>query len=52
VQKGNLHLARGNESLQQSLCLLQKEVLGLQEANKAQMRDIAEIREEMEKLRA
>jgi hypothetical protein len=51
VQKANLHLARGNESLQQSLCLLQKEILDLQEANTAQMRDIAEIREEIGELR-
>jgi hypothetical protein len=45
VQNTNFQLARGNESLQQSLSLLQKEVLDLREANKVQMRDIAEMRE-------
>jgi hypothetical protein len=45
VQNANLHLVRGNESLWQLLGLLEKVVLALQEANKAQMQDIAEIRE-------
>jgi hypothetical protein len=34
----NLYLARGNESLQQSLCLLQTENAELRKANKTQMR--------------
>jgi hypothetical protein len=46
VQNANLHLARGNESLQRSLWLLHKEVVDLRAANKVQMEDIAEIREE------
>jgi hypothetical protein len=45
VQTMNFQLARGDESLQRSLSLLQKEVLDLREANKVQMRDIAEMRE-------
>jgi hypothetical protein len=47
VIKVNMNLARGNESLQQSLCLSKKEALDLREA---EMRDIAEIREEMGEL--
>jgi hypothetical protein len=40
MQKVNLQLARGNESLEQSLGLLQKEVVDLREANKAQKQEI------------
>jgi hypothetical protein len=46
VQYAHLHLARGSESLQQPPCFLQKEILDLREANKAQMQDIAEIWEQ------
>jgi chromosome segregation ATPase len=46
--KMSLDLTRSNESLQPSLCLLQKEVLDLRET---EMRNIAEIWEELGELR-
>jgi phage host-nuclease inhibitor protein Gam len=42
---------RGNESLQQSLCLLQKEVLDLRDANKGKRWENVEIRNALGKLR-